>query len=140
MLNDAAGTEFTISPSSIDIGGNAFNVPSAPLPTPTSVSQSGYQVKFQNRPFDEITLTPPDLPPAQSVAKGAAQDYINFCKTIAGPVAAFLGSAITFYGRYAAPSPAEADQVLGTEAAALEALANAARNVTQFFQEDRQEH
>lgn len=140
ILNDAAGTEVTLSAQTITIGGNTFAVPSAPLSTPTSISKGGYSIKFRDRPLAEIFLAPPDLPLAQAFAKQAAQDYIESCKTIAEPVAAFVGSAVAFFSRYAAPSPAEADNVLGTEDAALKAVISSARNVTRFFEEGRQEH
>ncbi|KAK8133440.1 hypothetical protein PG984_005452 [Apiospora sp. TS-2023a] len=131
------GTDLVITPRQIQIGGASGTVPREPpsMPSPTLIG--GTQVTFKERALDFPSLAPPDSPTGRDYAKRVAQDYIQLCNETNHPAAAFLNAVIDLFARYDAPSPAEAVQLLGTEAAALSNVSSTAQKVLGYFDEGR---
>lgn len=140
MINDAAGTEFTISPSQVIIGDQVFKVPSTPPPSTSVVSQGGYSITFRARPLQTSILQAAMSHPAQEYARRVATDYIGFCESATESAARLFIAILHFYARDAAPSADEAEELLGPEGNATDAIRLAARELDMnFYTDPRQE-
>ncbi|CAJ2510822.1 Uu.00g064470.m01.CDS01 [Anthostomella pinea] len=139
MLNDDLGTEVTISPSRVEIGGSVFCVPATPLPTPSIIpSQDGHNISFHARPLPSPALQPPSGA-GRDYAVKVANGYIGFSNSMTDPVGSMFMALFDFYARYDAPSDSEATKLLGSEDQAFDDLLDAARVVAGNFSSAPQE-
>ncbi|KAH9892360.1 hypothetical protein F4778DRAFT_750337 [Xylariomycetidae sp. FL2044] len=140
MLNDAVGTEFTLAPDRVVIGGTEFLVPSAPLPTSTDVSKGGYSVQFRSRsPPPSTELQPADSAEGRAFARQVAEDYISFAGSVKEANAHFFKAVFDFFARYSAAGD-EADKWLGTTDQAIDLMGNTATILSTLFKDIREEN
>ncbi|EMR68913.1 putative subtilisin-like protein [Eutypa lata UCREL1] len=78
--------------------------------------------------------------PAQEYARRVATDYIGFCESATESAARLFIAILHFYARDAAPSADEAEELLGPEGNATDAIRLAARELDMnFYTDPRQE-
>ncbi|KAI1260451.1 hypothetical protein F5Y18DRAFT_253706 [Xylariaceae sp. FL1019] len=138
VLNDKEQTEFSIGSSQVIIGEITFEVPAAPLPSPTDVSAGGYEVVFFPRALPKPALAPTGAE-GQAYAMQVAKGYIEFATEMTQHVGQFLGPIYDFLVRADAPSADDADRLLGSESEMLDGVLSSATQLSTFFSDGRQD-